>query len=68
VVLGKIRIKIQEALEDFTKGGILFQSSKIFYIEENTLAGGENMQNNTTNTLKRLGAPHGALDSPKMLH
>lgn len=34
-------MKIQEASEDFTKGGIMFLSSKTSYIEANTLEGEE---------------------------
>jgi hypothetical protein len=40
-------MKIQEASDDFTKGGILFPSSETSYIEENTSTGKENRQNNT---------------------
>ena len=39
--LGKLRIKIQEASEDITKGGILLPSSKTTYIEANTEKGDE---------------------------
>jgi len=38
-------MKIQEASEDFTEEGILFPSSKTFYIEENTSTCEENSQN-----------------------
>jgi len=34
--LGRQRLKIQEASEDVTEGGIQFPSSKTSYIEENT--------------------------------
>jgi len=37
-------MKIQEASEDFTEGGIMFPSSKISYNEENTSRGEENRQ------------------------
>jgi hypothetical protein len=35
-------MNIQEASEDFTKGGIMFSSFKTSYIEENTSIGEEN--------------------------
>jgi len=40
-------MKIQEASEDFTKGGILFSSFKTSYIEENTSTCEENRHNST---------------------
>jgi len=45
-------MKIQEASENFTEGGIIFPSSKTSnYIEENTSTSEENKQNNTENTM-----------------
>ena len=49
-------MKIQEASEDITEGGILFPSSKTSYIEENTKTGEENGRFSTKFTLERLGA------------
>jgi hypothetical protein len=54
--LGRGRLKIQEASEDFTKGGILSPSSKTSYFEENTKTDEENEHFSTKFALKRLGA------------
>jgi len=62
------RLKIQEASEEVTKGGIMFPSFKTYYIEENTKMGEEDKQFSTEFTLKCLGAlekRRGALRRPE---
>jgi len=54
--MGRQRLKIQEALKDFTKGGIMFPTSKISYFEENNKTGEENWHFSSNFALKRLGA------------
>jgi len=54
--LGRQRLKIQEASEDITEGGIMFLSSKTSYFEENTKAGEKNGHFSTKFALKHLGA------------
>lgn len=49
-------MKVHEALEDVTKGGIMFTSSKTSYFKENTKTGEEKGHFSTKFTLKLLGA------------
>jgi len=53
-------MNIQEALEDFSEGDILFLGSKTSYIEENASSSEENISTSAT-ALKHLGAPDGTL-------
>jgi len=55
-------MKIQEALEDFIHGGIMFPSSKTSYIEENTLKDKE-YRHFSTGAHTRRGARR-----PKLTH
>jgi len=47
-------MKIQEDSKDFAEEGIMFPSSKISYVEENTLKGKENMHFSTGTHSKAL--------------
>ena len=53
--LGRQRLKIQQASEDITEGGIAFPISKTSYIEENTKRGEEDRHFCSEFTLKRQG-------------
>jgi hypothetical protein len=53
-------MKIQEASENFTEGGILFPSSRTFYLKENTSIGDENRHFSIDFELKRPSAQDGA--------